>query len=149
MPIKEVETPYPRIDSDPHFSRVVSYFRPADYAVWAGTAACFPRCSLLLGCMADPTRVALRTPMRLGGQLACCSNSMTARFWGWSENEREFKRDLAELSQRAQEGKPSWVQQAAAANSTFSQLKFNFVNHNVHGSDPAKYGVQKETSESS
>jgi hypothetical protein len=128
---------------------------------------------------------------------------MTARFWGWSENEREFKRDLQELSQRAREGKPlygtsnqpEWVQQAAAANSTFSQLKFcahpqvllpssttdflisssyfqlpclctpspllqsflvsnrlyrfNFVNHNVHGSDPAKYGVQKETPESS
>ena len=42
MPVKEIETPYPRIDSDPHFSRVVRYFRPADYAVWAGTAAAFP-----------------------------------------------------------------------------------------------------------
>ena len=57
---------------------------------------------------------------------------MTARFWGWSENDREFKRDLEELSQRAKEGKPlygssnqpEWVQHAAASNSTFSQLMF-------------------------
>ena len=29
-----------------------------------------------------------------------------ARFWGWSENRREYDRDLDELSQRAREGKP-------------------------------------------
>jgi hypothetical protein len=40
MPIKDVETPYPVIDKDPHFFRVVRYFRPSDYAAWAvGTAA--------------------------------------------------------------------------------------------------------------
>lgn len=175
--------------------------------------------------MADPTRVALRTPLRLGGLLGAIggfllayqnssgahgpsstnqrhSNSVSARFWGWRENEREVKKDFEELSQRAREGKPlygtshqpEWVQQAAAANSTFSQLKFcahfmfslvahiadhiylclssccsnvrtfhvpssiarsdtlhrfNLVNHNHHGTDPAKYGVQKDASESS
>ena len=26
--------PYPLIDIDPHFSRVVRYFRPSDYAAW-------------------------------------------------------------------------------------------------------------------
>lgn len=54
-----------------------------------------------------------------------------ARFWGWSENKREEELDFKELSQRAQEGKPLygeshqplWVQEAAARNSTFSQLK--------------------------
>jgi hypothetical protein len=40
MPIKEFDTPYPVIDTDPHFTRVVRYFRPSDYAAWAaGTAA--------------------------------------------------------------------------------------------------------------
>jgi hypothetical protein len=40
MPVKDVETPYPVIDKDPHFFRVVRYFRPTDYAAWAvGTAA--------------------------------------------------------------------------------------------------------------
>jgi len=54
------------------------------------------------------------------------------RFWGWSENVREEERDLAELSQRAREGKPlygssnqpDWVQAAASRNSQWSQLKF-------------------------
>ena len=54
------------------------------------------------------------------------------RFWGWTENKREEEMDLAELRQRALEGKPLygesdqplWVQAAANANSRFSQLKF-------------------------
>ena len=42
MPNKVVETPYPPIDADPHASRVIGYFRPSDYAAWAGTTAAFP-----------------------------------------------------------------------------------------------------------
>src|SRR5579863_3194152 len=42
MPDKVVETPYPLVDADPHFSRVVRYMRPSDYAVWAGATAAFP-----------------------------------------------------------------------------------------------------------
>jgi hypothetical protein len=42
MPNKVVETPYPLIDADPHASRVVRYFRPSDYATWAGATAAFP-----------------------------------------------------------------------------------------------------------
>lgn len=40
--IKETVTPYPRIDADPHFSRVVRYMRPSDYAVWGATTAAVP-----------------------------------------------------------------------------------------------------------
>ncbi|KAF5336025.1 hypothetical protein D9611_006367 [Ephemerocybe angulata] len=171
MPIKEVETPYPRIDADPHFTRVVRYFRPADYALWAGTTAAFPA-ALYFWEMADPVKKAasMRASLRMGGFLGAIGGFLLAyqqssvRFWGWAENDREVERDFKELSQRAKEGKPlygtsnqpEWVQQAAAANSTFSQLKFsaipmfNFVNHNHHGTDPAKYGVQaKETSNES
>ncbi|KAJ2930660.1 hypothetical protein H1R20_g6441, partial [Candolleomyces eurysporus] len=169
MPIKEVETPYPRIDADPHASRVVRYMRPSDYAVWAGATAGVPAV-LHLWEMADPTKVSLKTPVRLGGFLGFIGGFMlayqrsSARFWGWSENKREEELDFKELSQRASEGKPlygtsqqpEWVQHAAAANSTFSQLKFsalpmfNIVNHNHHGTDPAKYGVKpKETTEDS
>jgi hypothetical protein len=36
------QTPYPLIDSDPHFSRVVKYFRPSDYATWAAGTLAFP-----------------------------------------------------------------------------------------------------------
>lgn len=39
---KVVETPYPLIDADPHASRVIKYFRPSDYATWAGATAAFP-----------------------------------------------------------------------------------------------------------
>jgi hypothetical protein len=36
----DLATPYPPVDLDPHAKRVISYFRPADYALWAaGTAA--------------------------------------------------------------------------------------------------------------
>lgn len=42
MPDKVVQSPYPLIDADPHFSRVVRYMRPSDYAVWAGATAAFP-----------------------------------------------------------------------------------------------------------
>lgn len=176
MPIKEVKTPYPLIDADPHFSRVVGYFRPSDYLVWAGTTAAVPATLWLWGMFlktqflhsrltlsiekGDPVytphiKNALRTPMRLGGLLGCIGGFLlayqnssgasfrinhrfssdsnhTVRFWGWAENEREAERDLKELTQRAKEGKPlygtstqpAWVQHAASANSTFSQLKF-------------------------
>ena len=58
MPIKEVQTPYPRIDSDPHFTRVVRYFRPGDYAAWAGTAAALPAAVYFWGMLLPgvPTR---------------------------------------------------------------------------------------------
>ena len=42
MPNNVVESPYPLIDADPHFSRVVRYMRPSDYAVWASATAAFP-----------------------------------------------------------------------------------------------------------
>lgn len=42
MPNKVIETPYPLIDSDPHASRVIRYFRSSDYAVWAAATGAFP-----------------------------------------------------------------------------------------------------------
>jgi hypothetical protein len=42
MPDNVVESPYPLVDADPHFSRVVRYMRASDYAVWAGATAAFP-----------------------------------------------------------------------------------------------------------
>lgn len=42
MPVKQLETPYPVIDVDPHFSRVVRYMRPNDYLVWGGVTASGP-----------------------------------------------------------------------------------------------------------
>lgn len=42
MPIKEITTPYPLIDADPHFSRVVRYMRPSDAACIVGGTALAP-----------------------------------------------------------------------------------------------------------
>ncbi|KAH9169913.1 NADH-ubiquinone oxidoreductase complex I, 21 kDa subunit-domain-containing protein [Lactarius sanguifluus] len=165
MPDNVVQSPYPLIDADPHFSRVVRYMRPSDYAVWAGATAAFPS-ALYFWEMADSTKSRLRPALRLGGAFGFIGGFLLAyqrssfRFWGWSENKHEEEKDFAELSQLAREGKPLygespqplWVQNAAYSNSAFSQLKFsvfpmfNFVNHPHHGTDPAKYGV-KSTSE--
>ncbi|KDQ18929.1 hypothetical protein BOTBODRAFT_28409, partial [Botryobasidium botryosum FD-172 SS1] len=160
MPIPLTQTPFPLIDADPHATRVVRYMRPSDYAVMAGATGAAPA-ALYFYEMADPTRYKLRPVLKLatfigfaGGFLLAYQRS-SFRFWGWSENEREQAKDLAELSQRAKEGKPlygetdipDYVQGVAHRNSAFSQLKFgaipwfNFVNHSQHGTDPAKYGV--------
>ncbi|KAG2139881.1 hypothetical protein BD769DRAFT_1304733, partial [Suillus cothurnatus] len=99
----------------------------------------------------------------LGGFLGFISSFLLAyqhssfHFWGWSENKQEDL-DLAKLSQRAADGKPlystssqpEWVQGAAYQNSAWSQLKFcqyhwsmfNFINHQHHGTSPAKYGMK-------
>ncbi|KAI8047209.1 NADH-ubiquinone oxidoreductase complex I, 21 kDa subunit-domain-containing protein [Gilbertella persicaria] len=160
MPVKEFNTPYPVIDTDPHFARVVRYFRPTDYAAWAAGTAAAP--ALLLGMeRMDPVGSArnLRIPLRLatlvgavGGFLYAYQNS-SLRFWGWSENAAEVTKDQAEMSQLAKEGKalygesymPEYVQDASSRNSRFAQLKFaaypyfNFANHNNHGVDTSKY----------
>ncbi|KAF9005999.1 hypothetical protein BDQ17DRAFT_1423723 [Cyathus striatus] len=114
--------------------------------------------------MADPSRMRLRTTLKLGGVLGFIGGFLLAyqrssvRFWGWAENKREEEMDLQEMKQRAQEGKPlygvshqpAWVQHSAFRNSQYSQLKFssfpmiNIVNHPHHGTDPAKYKVEEE-----
>ncbi len=40
--VKQLDTPLPVIDADPHFSRVVRSFRSSDYAAMAGATAAFP-----------------------------------------------------------------------------------------------------------
>lgn len=47
--IKQLDTPYPTIDADPHFSRVVRSFRNSDYAAWAGLTGAFPFGVYMLG----------------------------------------------------------------------------------------------------
>ncbi|KAE9398562.1 hypothetical protein BT96DRAFT_920765 [Gymnopus androsaceus JB14] len=42
MPEKILHTPYPLIDIDPHFTRVVRYFRASDYLTWGVTTLAVP-----------------------------------------------------------------------------------------------------------
>jgi hypothetical protein len=46
---KVVSTPYKLIDSDPHASRVISYMRSSDLAVWGGATAAAPGALYLWG----------------------------------------------------------------------------------------------------
>jgi hypothetical protein len=49
MPQKVVNAPYPLIDADPHFTRVVRYMRPSDYTTWVGATALGPTIFYLWG----------------------------------------------------------------------------------------------------
>lgn len=42
MSVQNTETPFPVIDADPHFNRVLRYFRPSDYAAFAGLTVAAP-----------------------------------------------------------------------------------------------------------
>ena len=55
-PQKVVSTPYQLIDADPHASRVISYMRPSDYAVWGGSTAAAPAALYLWGEHLEVTR---------------------------------------------------------------------------------------------
>ncbi|KAG0175485.1 hypothetical protein DFQ28_000093 [Apophysomyces sp. BC1034] len=160
MPVKQFNNAYPVIDTDPHFTRVVRYFRPSDYAAMAAGTAAAPALMLAFEKMnpVGPARN-LAVPLRIatlvgafGGFLYAYQNS-SLRFWGWTENAAEVEKDKAELSQRFKDGKalygdsmmPEHVQQASASNSRQAQLKFgaipwfNLANHNKHGVDTSKY----------
>ena len=53
MPLLQTHRDYPLIDSDPHFARVVRYFRPSDYATWAIATAAGPGAIYLFGASAQ------------------------------------------------------------------------------------------------
>jgi len=161
MPIKEITTPYPLVDADPHFSRVVRYMRPSDAACIVGGTSLAP--ALLYAWERVDRSVASRRQnvpaLRLAGFLGLAAGFLYAyqrsslRFWGWTENKREQEMDFAELSKLAKEGKPlygttsetPYNQGAAFRNSVFSQLKlasvpwFNLATHPYHGTDTSKY----------
>jgi len=168
MPIKETETPYPLIDADPHFGRVVRYMRPSDYAMWAGAAAAGPGALYFMERI-DPSnyRFGARSALRLTTFLGFCGGFMLAyqrssfRFMGLTPNEPEQAKDMKELSARAAAGKPlygetdmdEYLQGVAMRNSLWSQLKlaaipwFNVVNHKFHGVDTSKYGASAEAAQ--
>ncbi|KAJ1928489.1 hypothetical protein IWQ60_002007 [Tieghemiomyces parasiticus] len=164
IPKVEIDTstrPYPPIDRDPHFKRVVAYMRPSDYGVWAAIAASGPAIIWCLHTvMPGPGGPAMLRHVRrnafyigaFAGFLKAYQRS-SLRFMGFYENSRETIRDLKEMKARVARGEPLYgrsilpenVQRIAAANSKNSQMMlhfipwFNFVNHNHHGVDVTKY----------
>lgn len=82
----------------------------------------------------------------------------TVRFYGMSENAREIQMDMREMVDKVKRGEPLYgvsqlephMQGVAARQSRYSSLFsdlvpwFNFVNHQQHGVDTAKYYKQAE-----
>ncbi|KAJ2026297.1 hypothetical protein IWW57_003084 [Coemansia sp. S610] len=149
------KAPYPIIDTDPIFSRVVRYFRWSDYAIAAGFTAFGPAMMYwlekyqptgntgkpLIRAMKVSAGVTGMTGFLLAYQLVCM------RFVGMTENSREIKKYRIEYAKLKAQGKPMHgvsslplsMQRTAAAYSTWAFLNFdvfpmfNFVNHPYHG----------------
>ncbi|KAL1979911.1 hypothetical protein VTN96DRAFT_4996 [Rasamsonia emersonii] len=166
VPPKRVNTDYPLIDSDPHITRVIRYARPSDYAVAGGMAAVSPIAFWVME-RVSPSHVGkggfapvmrLATVIGLLGGFHIFYQRSVNRFYGFTENSREVEMDMREMVDKVKKGEPlygtskvsEYLQGVAARNSRYSGLFvhilpwFNFVNHNQHGVDTAKYYQQAE-----
>ncbi|KAI0839491.1 NADH-ubiquinone oxidoreductase complex I, 21 kDa subunit-domain-containing protein [Hypoxylon sp. FL0890] len=161
IPSKVVKTEYPLIDNDPHFKRVVRYARTSDYIHGAVAAAAGPGLLLAMEKFA-PSHVGrggFVRALRLAGVIGAMGGFLyfyqrsCLRFYGMSENAREVEMDMREMVDKVKAGEPLYgestltphMQGVAARQSRYSALFtavlpwFNFVNHNQHGVDTAKY----------
>ena len=97
--------------------------------------------------------------MRLSGALSLSAGFLLLysrsinRFYGFSENRREVDMDMREMTDKVKRGEPlygvsnmtEYMQGVASRQSRYSGTFihvmpwFNFVNHNQHGVDTAKY----------
>ncbi|VEU20911.1 DEKNAAC101880 [Brettanomyces naardenensis] len=153
------------IDEDPEFNKVVRYFRPRDYAIWAGSTAFAPALLHLMEryepvsgrTFKAPPAMFIRAAGLIGfvGGFILAYNDSTKRFWGLTENEREVEKDRFETKKLLSQGRnpygvdrsslTPYLQDVASRNSNHSQLLlafipwFNFANHPNHGVDLKKY----------
>ncbi|KAF1812740.1 hypothetical protein P152DRAFT_457934 [Eremomyces bilateralis CBS 781.70] len=160
IPPQRSVTAYPPIDLDPHFTRVVKYARPSDWAEfailpWTGVGFFH----WWHGRYGSDTKMAYKACQRVnfsvGLMTAFCVLYVRSsyRFMGFRENARETEMDMREMTDRVKKGLPlygesrlsEYMQGVAARNSRNSQVllhvlpMFNIVNHNMHGVDTAKY----------
>lgn len=162
---------YELIDADPYFGRVVGYFRPSDYGVWAATTLAVPfglyaweRLDPINGVGKAPAKVpvpAYKAAIALGlvgGFLSAYARS-SKRFLGWTENAREVKMDRYEIKKALSEGKLPYKENLSALddrtkdvanrNSQYSFLLlpiipwFNLAYHPYHGVDLNRYYIDR------
>ncbi|KAF5139126.1 NADH-ubiquinone oxidoreductase 20 subunit [Metarhizium anisopliae] len=154
------------IDNDPHFKRVVGYARTSDYVAGGAAAAFAPGALYALEKFA-PSYVGkggFAKAMRLAGAVGIAGGFLyfyqrsCLRFYGATENAREIEMDMREMVAKVKAGQSlygesrlsPYLQGVAARQSRYSALFFstvpwfNFVNHNQHGVDTAKYYQQAE-----
>lgn len=161
---------YEVIDQDPLFSRVVSYFRVSDYALWGAATVAAPLSLVLLEKYepAEGRKFKMPPPMflRATGLIGLTAgfilayNQSSKRFWGVSENKREVEMDRFEIKSLLAKGKnpygnedstlTPYLQDVSSRYSRNSQLLlgvipwFNFVKHPYHGIDLNKYYETRE-----
>ncbi|KAI1455498.1 NADH-ubiquinone oxidoreductase 21 kDa subunit [Annulohypoxylon moriforme] len=166
LPSKVAKSDYPLIDNDPHFRRVIGYARPSDYVHGTVAAAAGPGLLLAMEKFA-PSQVGrggFVRALRLSGAIGVIGGFLyfyqrsCLRFYGMAENAREVEMDMREMVDKVKAGQPLYgasavtphMQGVAARQSRYSALFFavvpwfNFVNHNQHGVDTAKYYVRAE-----
>ncbi|KAI4155243.1 MAG: hypothetical protein L6R39_001276 [Caloplaca ligustica] len=162
VPARTLDTEYPLIDSDPHFKRVCRYARRSDYAVGATAAAAAPAFMLLWERL-SPSYVGkggFAPIMRLVSVIGITGGFLEfyIRFYGFTENQREREMDMREMVDKVKRNEPlygtssltPYMQGVASRNSRYAGVFlhvvpwFNFVNHNQHGVDTAKYYQQAE-----
>ncbi|KXL47415.1 hypothetical protein M433DRAFT_77042 [Acidomyces richmondensis BFW] len=163
VPARQLNTDYPLIDSDPHFKRVISYARPSDYVAGAVCSAFIPGGMILLerfsptdigrGQSGFPSIMRLSTTLGLLSGFYLFYSRSINRFYGFTENRREVEMDMREMTDKVKRGEPlygvstlsEYMQGAASRQSRYAGVFihvmpwFNFVNHNHHGVDTAKY----------
>ncbi|KAI4127553.1 MAG: hypothetical protein LQ338_003158 [Usnochroma carphineum] len=159
VPARTLDTDFPLIDSDP-------YARSSDYAVGAATAAAGPAFMLLWERL-SPSYVGkggFAPIMRLVGVIGITGgflqfyNRSIFRFYGFTENQRERDMDMREMVDKVKRSEPlygkssltPYMQGVASRNSRYAGVWLhiipwlNFVNHDQHGVDTAKYYQQAE-----
>jgi len=166
IPPKRVNTDYPVIDTDPHIRRAFRYARREDWIFGGGMAAVAPAFMLTTerfapsfsGKGAFPPIFRLSCAIGLMAGAFLVWERSCLRLYGWTENNREVEMDMREMVDKVKKGEPlygtstltPYMQGVAARNSRYSALMghvipwANFVNHNQHGVDTAKYYQQAE-----
>lgn len=137
------------------------YARTSDYAAGTALAAAGPALMLWWE-RVSPSEVSkggFASIMRLSGALSVTAGFLyfysrsINRFYGFTENRREIDMDMREMTDRVKRGEPlygktrltEYMQGAASRQSRYAGVFihvmpwFNFVNHNQHGVDTAKY----------
>lgn len=145
---------------------MVGYARPSDYAHGIGAAAAGPGLLLFMERLAPSYagKGGFAQALRLTGFIGLAGGFIyfyqrsCLRFYGMTENAREVEMDMREMVAKVKAGEPLYgvsrlspnMQGVAARQSRYSALFmnimpwFNFVNHNQHGVDTAKYYQQAE-----
>lgn len=158
---------YELIDVDPHFSRVVKYFRGSDVGLWAATTAGFPL-ALQIWERLEPTAGAFKAPSKVPGTTIRAATLLgffggfylayirsSKRFLGWTENAREVKKDRYEIKKLLSQEKLPYHENESALDDRLKDISnrnsqysftlmsilpwFNLANHPYHGVNIQKY----------